>query len=125
MSETSQENTSMKTSPWPWPVSQARRLETSIQTLLFTAPGDRVMRPQYGCRVHSMPFRPPGEERAALVKYYVRESLRAFEPDLQSMQVELSRQDQESTTIHIQGRSGLDGQSLSVLVTFEHEPSDD
>lgn len=106
-------------------MSQARRLESAIQTLLLTAPGDRVMRPQYGCRVHSMPFRPPGEERAALVKYYVRESLRAYEPELKSMQVELSKQDQQSSTIHIQGRSGLDGRSVSVQVTFEHQPSDD
>lgn len=91
----------------------------------MTAPGERVMRPNYGCRVHAMPFRSPSEERGALVKYYVRESLRLHEPELRLMNVELSEQDQESTTIHIQGRSGLDGQSVSVLLTFQHQPMDD
>lgn len=120
-----QPSSAERTAPWPWPMDKPRNLEKAILSLLMTAPGERVMRPEYGCRVHSMPIRPPSAERAALVLYYVRESLRAHEPDLQQMNVVLSAQDQESTTVHIQGRSVRDGQSLSVLLTFQHEPIDD
>lgn len=83
------------------------------------------MRPDYGCRVHTMPFRPPGPERGALVKYYVRQCLGQHLPQLESSEVKISNQKEESTTAHIQGRNGANGQSLSVQVTFHHEPSDD
>lgn len=42
-----------------------REIEESIRLVLATAPGERPMRPEFGCAVHDMVFAPVNEATAA------------------------------------------------------------
>jgi phage baseplate assembly protein W len=55
-------------------------LEQSIALILCTIPGERPMRPEFGCRIHDYVFAPADATTAGLVAYEVRQSLLRWEP---------------------------------------------
>jgi len=67
-----------------------RDIEQSIRIILETVPGERKMRPEFGCRVHELVFAPNNASTAGLVIYYVEEALKRWEPrvDVQEVNVE-------------------------------------
>lgn len=52
----------------------------SIMLLLSTRPGERVMRPAYGCDLHRLVFEPNDATTAGLAIHYVREAITRWEP---------------------------------------------
>ncbi|TDT41754.1 hypothetical protein DES49_1856 [Halospina denitrificans] len=52
----------------------------SILLLLATRPGERLMRPDYGCNLHRLVFAPNDASTAGLAIHYVGEALRRWEP---------------------------------------------
>ncbi len=52
----------------------------SIMLLIATRPGERVMRPDYGCDLQRLVFEPGDETTAGLAIHYVRRALQRFEP---------------------------------------------
>jgi uncharacterized protein len=50
-------------------------LRDLIEQVLFTSPGERVMRPDFGCGLLQMVFEPGGPEAAAATQYLVQGSL--------------------------------------------------
>jgi phage baseplate assembly protein W len=61
-------------------VQGERELEQSIALILCTVPGERPMRPEFGCRIHDYVFAPADATTAGLVAYEVRQSLLRWEP---------------------------------------------
>jgi len=61
-------------------VDGERELEQSIALILCTTPGERPMRPEFGCRIHDYVFAPADATTAGLVAYEVRQSLLRWEP---------------------------------------------
>lgn len=61
----------------------------SIWTILGTAKGERVMRPEFGCGIYDLVFEINDAATAGKVVQAVRESLLAFEPriDVRDVQV--------------------------------------
>ncbi len=57
-----------------------RAVRQSILILLSTRPGERVMRPDYGCWLHRLAFAPNDASTAGLASHFVREALRRWEP---------------------------------------------
>lgn len=55
-------------------------IEQAIHIILGTAPGERVMRPEFGCRIHELTFAPNDRETAVHATRYVQEALRRWEP---------------------------------------------
>jgi uncharacterized protein len=55
-------------------------LEQSIRVILETSPGERVMRPEFGCRVWELLFAPRHATTIALLIEYVEEALARWEP---------------------------------------------
>jgi phage baseplate assembly protein W len=51
----------------------------SIFVILGTAPGERVNRPDFGCRIHDLMFAPNNDETAARAEYYCEEALHKYE----------------------------------------------
>src|SRR5687768_16842402 len=51
----------------------------SIFIVLGTAPGERVNRPDFGCRIHDLMFAPNNDETAARAEYYCEEALYKYE----------------------------------------------
>jgi phage baseplate assembly protein W len=66
---------------------QERKIEESILLILSTAPGERLMMPEYGCSIHELVFEPNEPRTVALVSHYVRESLARHEPRIDLLDV--------------------------------------
>jgi phage baseplate assembly protein W len=58
-------------------------IRQSIMLLLTTVPGERVMRPDYGCPLNRLIFWPNDATTAGLAIHYVRQAIRRFEPRVQ------------------------------------------
>lgn len=52
----------------------------SIFVILGTAPGERVKREDFGCRIHDLMFAPNNDETAARAEYYCEEAIYKYEP---------------------------------------------
>lgn len=55
-------------------------IRQAIFIIINTAPGERVMRPRFGCRIHDLIFWPANDQTAALAERYVSEALEDWEP---------------------------------------------
>jgi phage baseplate assembly protein W len=54
-------------------------IRESIFIILSTAPGERVMRPDFGCGIHDLAFAPISRATLSLFESRVRESILRFE----------------------------------------------
>lgn len=62
-------------------------IEKSIRVILLTRPGERVMRPDFGCRIWELAFEPADDTTAGLVIHYTQEALERWEPRIRVRQV--------------------------------------
>jgi phage baseplate assembly protein W len=64
-------------------------IREAIEIILGTAPGERLMHPDFGCGIHEYVFAPNTTRTAGLVRFQVEEALTLWEPriDLQEVQV--------------------------------------
>jgi phage baseplate assembly protein W len=61
-------------------VDEERSVRQSILLLMSTRPGERVMRPEYGCDLQQLVFSPNDDTTAGLAVHYVRQALERWEP---------------------------------------------
>jgi uncharacterized protein len=64
-----------------------QELTEAITIILSTALGQRVMRPEFGCRIHELQFAPLDTTTAGLAAHYVREALGRWEPRIEVTEV--------------------------------------
>jgi len=57
-----------------------RDIEQAIRIILETRPGERVMRPEFGCRAHELLFEPRDAATKTLMQRYVQQALEMWEP---------------------------------------------
>ena len=74
--------------------SRRKEIEQAINIILSTSPGERVMRPTFGCRLHDIVFAPNNSHTAAQAQRYVQEALGMWEPRINVLNVNI-RQDRE------------------------------
>jgi len=76
-------------------VVREREIEEAIRLILATAPGERPMRPEFGCRVHDHVFAPINAATAGAIAHDVRYALELWEPriDVQDVLVSFDRAD--------------------------------
>lgn len=55
-------------------------LDRAMAVVLATAPGERLMRPQFGCRIWDLMFEPITANLIGLMSHAVREALAQWEP---------------------------------------------
>ena len=73
------------------------KIRLSVLTILGTQPGERVMRPTFGCPLRSLAFAPLNAATASLAQYYVKDALTRWEPRIQLDEVKATPQrDDES-----------------------------
>jgi phage baseplate assembly protein W len=56
--------------------------------LLFTTPGERLLRPDYGSHLNRLAFAPNDQTTAGLAIHYVRTALRRWEPRVDLLQLD-------------------------------------
>ncbi len=71
-------------------------IEEAIRIILSTRPGERVMRPTFGCRAHELLFEPRSPTTISLLQEYVFEALRIWEPRINLLQVYVVEDDNET-----------------------------
>jgi uncharacterized protein len=64
-------------------VTGAEDIEQSIRIILGTRPGERVMRPTFGCRAHELLFEPNSAATSTLLQEHVYQALRMWEPRIE------------------------------------------
>ena len=71
--------------------TQVRDIEQAIEIIIRTAPGERPMRPEFGCRIQDHLFSPTNEATAAAIAHDVRRALELWEPriDVEDVQVQI------------------------------------
>lgn len=77
-------------------VEEHAAIRQAVLMLLTTIPGERLMRPEYGCELHRLTFSPNDDTTAGLAIYYVRRALERWEPRIQLLQVDANRSPQEA-----------------------------
>ncbi|MBN2394154.1 MAG: GPW/gp25 family protein [Anaerolineae bacterium] len=70
-------------------------IEQAIHIILTTAPGERVMRPTFGCRLDSLVFEPNNSHTAAQARRYVEQALGMWEPRINLTRVNVYPDPQE------------------------------
>ncbi len=72
----------------------ASHVNDMIEEFLFTSPGERVNRPDFGCGLMQLVFAPNGPELAAAVKFTVQAGLQRYLGDLITIgELEITAQD--------------------------------
>lgn len=66
-------------------------IRQALLLLLSTRPGERVMRPDYGCDIHRLVFQPNDDTTAGLAIYYVQKSIDRWEPRVDVLQLDAGR----------------------------------
>jgi phage baseplate assembly protein W len=69
-------------------VEESRSVRQAILILLTTTPGERVMRPEYGCELHRIMFSPNDLTTAGLAIHFVRKALARWEPRIQILRLD-------------------------------------
>lgn len=62
-------------------------VEQSIQIIIGTAPGERQMRPDFGCKIHDLMFAPANITTCTMASLHVKESLVLHEPRVKGIDV--------------------------------------
>lgn len=82
-------------------VSHDREIEESIRLIVGTAPGERPMRPEYGCAIHDYVFATIDPDIAGRISSEVRSSLVRWEPRIEVQGVDVTVDPQEQTLVYI------------------------
>ncbi|GAA2688535.1 MULTISPECIES: GPW/gp25 family protein [Actinosynnema] len=82
-------------------VGGSRELVESIRLILATAPGERPMRPEFGCAIHDLVFAPADSATAGRIAYEVRTALERWEPRITLEDVSVSFDEVGSGTLLI------------------------
>ena len=78
-----------------------KSIEESIKIILSTKLGERVMRPEFGCRIHELMFSPNTPDTHNLAIYYVIEALKKWENRILITEVTVSKTSETGIDINI------------------------
>ena len=70
--------------------ADAEDIRQAIHIILGTAPGERVMRPDFGAGLHTLVFEPINTTTRALVRHRVEEALITWEPRIDNITVQVT-----------------------------------
>jgi uncharacterized protein len=82
-------------------VSNDEEIAESIRLILGTSPGERPMRPEFGCPIHDHVFAPADAAIIGLLAFEVRNSLARWEPRIDVHDVLVSQDDAQSGLLYI------------------------
>jgi phage baseplate assembly protein W len=107
-------------------VSGEREVEEAIRLVLSTAPGERPMRPDFGCAIHDLVVAPVNEQTAGRIQHEVHVSLDRWEPRIEVEDVEVTAGTEQSV-LYIDVRYSIRGTNnpRSLVFPFYVIPSHD
>jgi hypothetical protein len=107
--------------------SGEREVIESIRLILATAPGERPMRPEFGCAIHDLVFAAADAATAGQIAYEVRLSLERWEPRVavSDVVVSVDRADRGTLLIEIRYTIRGDNDPRNLVFPFYVIPADD
>lgn len=107
-------------------VRDADALRQALMLLLSTRPGERVMRPHYGCDLGRLVFSPNDDTTAGLAIHYVRRAVERFEPRVVIMSLDARRawDDAASLEVILDYRPKLGGPTERLVMAVPLEGSE-
>lgn len=82
-------------------VEEQASVRQAILLLLTTVPGERVMRPDYGCHLNRLIFSPNDDTTAGLAIHWVRQALDRWEPRIVITRLDAERNDADPGRLDI------------------------
>ncbi|MCK6547514.1 GPW/gp25 family protein [Myxococcota bacterium] len=95
------------------PIDGDLAVRQGLLMLLSTRPGERVMRPDYGCSLSELVFAPNDDTTAGLAIHYVRRAIERWEPRVEVLRIDAGRRDASPGP-----RGSDDGDVLRVWVEY-------
>lgn len=77
------------------------RIRQSIWIILSTAPGERLMRPDFGCGIHDLVFEANTAALQGMVQARVRDALTRWEPRIDVLDVRVTTDDSQRNHLFI------------------------
>ena len=97
----------------------------AIFLLLSTTPGERVMRPEYGCELQRVLFSPNDDSTAGLAIHYVKQAVQRWEPRVEIVRLDAvanrDRPERLDIALEYRVRSSLHVQQLRYSVDLQGE----
>ena len=98
----------------------------SVLLLLSTMPGERVMRPEYGCPLNQLVFSPNDDTTLGLAMHFVRQAIERWEPRAEILRLEAEASGTASEVLEIRleyrVRATRTVQTLLVPLNLAGEP---
>jgi uncharacterized protein len=110
-------------------VTREREIQEAIRLILGTSPGERPMRPEFGCRIADHVFAPANATTAGQLSYDVRAALDQWEPRIDVDDVTVSFDAADSgvlyidITYRIRGTNDPRNLVFPFYVIPQHEPT--
>lgn len=83
-------------------IDSTASVRQALLLLLSTAPGERVMRPGYGCDLGHLVFSPNDDTTAGLAVHYVRRAIDAWEPRIEVLSLDAHRAEDDPGRLDIE-----------------------
>lgn len=74
-------------------------IEECIRIVLGTAPGERLYRPEFGCRMHDEIFSPNTHHTRSMIAFYAREALVKWEPRIRDIEVQVKQDPDQPNSV--------------------------
>lgn len=99
-------------------VTDDNAIRQAIILLLTTMPGERVMRPDYGCPLHRLMFSPNDATTAGLAIHYVRQSLLRYEPRIEIVSLDARADDFDGSRLIVSLEYGVKASGRQAMLEF-------
>lgn len=99
-------------------VTADREIQEALRLILGTAPGERPMRPEFGCRIHEHVFGPANSSTAAQAAHDVREAIERWEPRVDLLDVTVDYAHNAPGTLHLQVSYAIRGDNSPRNLVF-------
>lgn len=76
-------------------------IKESIRIIVATAPGERLMRPDFGCGIHDLVFSTISSATVGLLETRIRESINRFEARVEIVKLDISTMGAEKGKLEI------------------------
>lgn len=102
-------------------------VEQAIKLILGTSPGERPMRPEFGCALHELVFDTIDAEMVGKIDGAVRVALDRWEPriDVEGIDFDLSRMDEGTLVIDVAYRVRATSRRHNLLYPFYVIPDEE
>ena len=79
----------------------------AIKLILMTSPGERPMRPRFGCRIHDLVFTPTDPTTAGRMEFEVRSALQMWEPRIDVNEIDILFDTEDPALLYIDIRYSI------------------